>query len=149
MRKEQGFSLIELLIVMTVIGIITAITVPIFLKSKAAVNEVSAIKTLTNVATSQFTYASTKGGGKYAKDLEELQAAGLIDAAVDGGAKDGYTFVVSSTGTRQAFTAAASPTTPGLTGNRYFFVDDSGVLRFSTRAAATSSSNILSQYSGN
>lgn len=145
MRKEQGFTLIELLIILTIIGIIAAITVPNFLKSKAAINEASAIKTLTTIATSQLSYASTQGSEKYAEDLEELHAAGLIDFSVDTETKDGYTFVVSSTSTRNTFTATASPTTPGFTGNRYFFVDESGVLRFSKGAAATSSSNVLSQ----
>lgn len=145
MRKEQGFALIELLIILTIIGIIAAITAPNFLKSKAAINEASAIKILATIATSQLSYASTKGSGKYAEDLKELHAAGLIDFSVDAETKDGYTFVVSSTSTRNTFTATASPTIPGFTGNRYFFVDESGVLRFSTGDSATSSSNVLSQ----
>ena len=136
--------MIELLIVVAIIGIIAAIAVPNLLQSKAAANEASAISTLRNVATAQITYASTTGSGKYATDLTTLNSSGLIDSVVSSGTKDGYAFAASSTGTRYTFTATANPTTFGSTGNRSFFVDESGVIRYTTAdATATVNSTAL------
>ena len=135
--------MIELLIVVAIIGIIAAIAVPNLLQSKAAANEASAISAIRNVVTSHITYSATVGSGSYAADLGTLQGAKLIDEVLGSGTKDGYSF--TSTGAQNTFVVNAAPVTAGTTGTRYFFSDESGVIRYNTAGTAGTGNSPLGQ----
>ena len=97
MSKSEGFSLIELLIVVAVIGIIAALAVPNLVQSRKAANEASAIASVRNLVTAQITYASTLGGGNFGS-LAELSAENFTDEVLGSGQKDGYDVSVAANG---------------------------------------------------
>ncbi len=129
MRKQLGFSLIELLIVVAVIGVIAALAVPNLVRTKSAANEASAIASVRALVTGEITYASTVGNGDFA-EMGELVETGIIDSSLGSGSKDGYSFTVASRG-RVGFTVIAVPVAVGTTGERGFYSDQTGVIRVS------------------
>ncbi len=157
MRKAKGFSLIELMIVVAIILIIAAIAIPNLLRSRMAANESSAISSLRTVTTAQIAYSATYPDVGYASSLTVLgpptgsacQAAGsasstnacLIDNVLQQGTKSGYSFAISGTTGSPvivSYSVNANPIQPGTSGQRYFYTDASGVIRYNQSTTASS-----------
>jgi type IV pilus assembly protein PilA len=154
-KKEKGFSLIELLIVVAIILIIAAIAIPNLLRARIAANEAAAVGTLRTMNTAAVTFSSTWQSG-FPPTLASMggpagaakcTAANLLDnvLAQDPATKAGYTFVYTGTTAYvnppagcagfQTYAIDATPITVGTTGQRSFCTDESGVIHYDVTGA--------------
>src|SRR5947207_15447117 len=152
-RRQNGFSLIDLLIVVAIILMIAAIAITNLLRARMQANEASAVASLHSVTTSEVTYSTAYPTVGFSADLPTLGdggatpcpgtsvAACLIDANLAGGTKSGYIFtyvVDSSTTPSVAYTVNADPVTRGTSGQRSFYASAANLIRWNPSVAATS-----------
>jgi prepilin-type N-terminal cleavage/methylation domain-containing protein len=138
-KNNKGFSLLELMFVLTIVGVVATFAVPYFFQSTAAAREVAAISVVRNLVSSQMSYSLTKGFGNFSPDLPTLETAGYIDSVLATGTKNGYLFSV--TGDSSTFTINARPQIYGSSGVRSFFSDISAVIRYNTADAPADTSS--------
>jgi prepilin-type N-terminal cleavage/methylation domain-containing protein len=148
MRKQKGFSLIELLIVVAIILIIAAIAIPNLLRARMAANESSAVASIRTINTGMVTYNSTYPTVGFAASLAVLggvapctpssTTACLIDSVLAAGTKSGYTFLAAAAGGTPNVTyyATGVPVTLNQTGIRSFCSFEDAVVRVDPTGAA-------------
>jgi type IV pilus assembly protein PilA len=156
MRNQKGFSLIELLLVVAVILIISAIAIPSFLRSRMRANEANTVASLRVIVTGAVTYSTNYPNLGYPAQLTFLGGANpctpvpsqacLVDDALAQGLKDGYKFQLTGDGLTPSysFTVSATPQAVGSSGQNMFCTDQTAVVHYDpTGAGCTTASPTL------
>ncbi|MHB8501108.1 MAG: type IV pilin protein [Candidatus Acidiferrales bacterium] len=153
MNNQKGFSLIELLIVVAIILVISAIAIPSYMRSRMQANEASAVSSLRMINTAAITYFSTFQNLGYPPTLASMGGAApctassasacLLDDKIAQGTKSGYIFVWSGDGATPsvAYSATATPINVGRSGQRMFCTDQTGLTRYDPSGSGCNASS--------
>ncbi len=149
MKHQRGFTLIEMLVVVAIILIIAAITIPSMTTAKVHADEASAVASIRAINQAEVSYMATYGG--YAESLANLGGAEpctrsvatacILDESLASGEKSGYHFVAVGSnpadGMSQSYFVAAAPVVFDRTGKRLFCSTDKGVIRVDPNATGS------------
>jgi prepilin-type N-terminal cleavage/methylation domain-containing protein len=153
---NSGFSLIELLIVITIILVIAAIAVPSLIKSKMAANEASTVGSVRTLNMGEVNYAASCPAIGFSATLVELNTGAtcpggksIIDKTLAAGKKSGYKFTYTPTkggdGRYDTYKDVAVPATIGTTSQRGFCSDQTGVIRYTLNGSAPTAASTALQ----
>lgn len=149
MRQQSGFTLLELMIVIVLILILSAIAIPCFTTSKISANEASAVASRRAINTGEISYQAAYGG--FAESLGNLggaepckksaETACLLDQSLAQDSKSGYRFAAiggnASGGLNTSYVVGAAPEVFDRTGKRLFCSTDKNVIRVDLNAGGS------------
>jgi type IV pilus assembly protein PilA len=139
MRNQKGFSLIEVLVVVAIIGVIASFAVPNLIRARRAADSASAISSCRTLITAENLYLNANSNTSYGT-LSALAPQEILDSSLSSGTKSNYSFTVAATPTTvvpPGFTCQANPI-DGASVMNYYYTDASGVIRFKLGAPAAS-----------
>jgi len=129
-RNEAGFTLLELMVVVEIIAIMAAISLPQLMRQRILTNESAAVQTLHVISGAEVTFNSSRGVYGTFGDLS-APAPGeppfLEGVWADGVTKNDYIYTMTNVGP-VTFTATATPRRPGRSGLRTFTIDETGTI---------------------
>ena len=153
--NAKGFSLVELLITVAIIGVLATVTIPALLRAKMSGNEISAIGSLRTINTAEAAYSDAAASGAYATQLSVLTqpcpggSQGFLSTefAADPSQKSGYEIVLdpgtaapaqadcNGVNTRRGYYLTGAPIASNRTGVRSFATSNTGVIFFNPSGA--------------
>lgn len=144
--RRRAFSLIELLIVIEVVMVLAAIALPGLKVSRKASYEANAVLALRQLSDAQELYRPRQMPPTYAARFDALKEAGLVDGDLgdaDGRSfvrRSGYNILITGRPDQNTYAFTAVPASQGQTGDRSFYVDQTGLIRMADDASVSSTS---------
>jgi type IV pilus assembly protein PilA len=136
-NMRKAFTLVEILIVVAIVAILIALATPNILRSRLNANEVAARASLGTINKACQMYHINQE--QYPASLADLAVPiadpAYIDSQLASGYKQGYEFIYELVD-NDHFTVNANPTTTGLLKGRYFYIDESGIIRANSEGPA-------------